>query len=271
MNATKKMKQKLSFLTKADILVLFVLFFVISLRILSVKVFFQKDTYLTVELIASGGEWWWGVPPPYFWNIEPIKKGIVEYDVLKRPLVEIVDVVKHDQDNRSYVWMKARLRVRKNKLTGKYLFRQSEVHIGKMINIYPNNVSIVANVVGIEGINQFNKESPKLIALEWRRIEPWRADAIQVGDTMKDSNGKIIAEVLEKKAQVAEESTTDYLGNILVSPNPLRRDVFLKMKIQTTESEGRFFFSFYQKLETGLELFIPLSKTSLHAVVTSVE
>lgn len=259
------------FLTKADFLVLLTIFFIIAFGILSVKFFFQKDTYLTVELMATGGEWWWGVPPPYYWNVEPIRKGGVEYDVLKKPLVEILDVVKHDQDNRSYVWIKARLRVRRNKLTGKYNFRQGEVQIGKMITIYPNNVVVIASVVGIEGVNEFRKESTKIITLEWKRIEPWRADAIQVGDTMKDDNGEIVAEVLEKNTHLAEESTTDYLGNIRVSHNPIRRDIFLKMKIKTIESEGRSFFSFYQKLETGLELFIPLSKTSLHAVVTSVQ
>lgn len=264
-------EKKRTLLNRFDILI--GILFLCSIVILAVvyKFVVQKDKYVTVELLAAGGEWWWGTPPPFYWLTNAIQKGAIEYDIMHKPLVEILDVVKYDHDQRSFVWMKARIKVAENRRTGKYNFRQTQIEIGRTINISPNNISLIANVVGIEGVNNLGSESSQVILAKWYSVHPWRADAIHVGDTMKDDKGNTVAEILEKSVTLAETTTTTYLGETRATVDPLRRDVLMKIRLKTLNVEGVNYFTFYQVVKVGMGLYIPLSGTSIEPVVIGIE
>ena len=259
------------FFTKLDLFVLLIALSVITGVVLTIKLVFQKDTYITVDLIASGGEWWWGTPPPYYWNTDPLKKGAIEYDVLRKPLVEILEVTKFDNDVRKVVWMKARIKVLKNIRANSYTFKQQSVAIGKTIIIAPNNISIVANVVGIEGIEQENRKETRIITVKKYKMRQWEADLLEVGDVMKDDKGEILAEVLEKKVEPTEFVTTTWLGEPLLKRDPLWKDVTLKLRILVTVQDNSDYFNFYQFIQAGEAIHIQLSKYILDIQILRVE
>jgi hypothetical protein len=236
-----------------------------------VKQVVLKDTYITVELLASGGEWWWGTPPPYYWLYPRLVKGAKEYDVLKKPVVEILDIVYQGQDNRKIAWMKARIKVKKNYRTETYTFKQQLVQVGKTITIVPNNVSVVAQVIGIEG--QESLWNPEQVVVYGRllKVRQWVADAIVVGDTMKDNEENVVAVVLEKKVEQAEIVTETWLGEPLLRRDPLEFDVTVKMRIRAQRDGDMLYFNFYQPVQPGQEIDVQLSGITIKPEITEVK
>jgi hypothetical protein len=266
-----KKKGDQPFITKFDIAVLIALVGVFLCMGVLVKFVFQKEDYVTVELLATGGEWWWGVPPPYYWNFENLSKGAVEYDVLRKPLVQIIDIEKYGHDNRKFTWIKAKLKVTKNIRTGTLSFRQYPLQVGKTINIAPNNIMVIANVVAIEGIGSFFNKHERVITARMVEKRKWAADAVEVGDVMKNSKGEVIAEILDKTDIPSETTTVNWLGEALLKKDPVFHDVILKIKIMVLEAGGQDYFNFYQIIQPGVAVNIQLSKTTIEPFIVSVD
>ena len=260
------------FITRLDIFLLLILLSLFITAGVVVKFVFQKDQYINVELLATGGEWWWGVPPPYYWNFQDLKPGAKEFDVLTKPIAEVLEIEQYGHDNRKFTWIKARLKVSKNTRTGALTFRQFPLQVGKTITISPNNVMIIANVVSIEGHTPFFNKKERVITAKMLEKRKWIADAVVVGDVMKNSKGEVVAEVLEKQDEPAETITTNWLGEPLLKRDPLYRDVTLKIRIMVLRSDdGLEYFNFYQILQPGVGINIQLGKTYIEPYVTAIE
>lgn len=267
MKETKSPKKK--FLTRIDIAILICIIAVLAAVGVIVKLVLQKDTYITVELLASGGEWWWGVPPPYYWNGRDVKAGMKEYDQLSKPIVEVLDVVKYNEDNRSFMWIKARLKVTRNYLTKEYIFQQETLQIGRTINISPGNVSLIGNVVGIEGVGSIWKTQYIQLTSKAQMIKPWESDAVHVGDTVKDNNGDLVVEVLDKQVDGADIMTTDWQGNALHKKSPILQDMTLTMKVRVIKNAGQYFFNYYQPIAIGTSMRVQFASTAIDSNIQS--
>lgn len=265
----KKITSK--FITAADAFIIISILCVVLIIGVVVKYVLQKDTYVTVELLASGGEWWWGVPPPYYWNTEGIVVGAKEYDAFNKPTSEVVDVVKYGEDDRKFVWMKVRLKTQKNSLTKEYVFRQESLQIGKTIHIAPNNVSIIGQVVGIEGVGSLWKTEYLLVTGKALQIKPWESDAIVVGDKLFDNNGRLVAEVVDKSVDFSDMTATTWTGDVLAKKNPLLRDVVVTLRLRTIKNGDRYFFNYYQPISIGGRIRIQFRNSSFEINIMSKE
>jgi hypothetical protein len=240
--------------------------------VVAVKYIFQKEQYITVELLATGGEWWWGVPPPYYWNFQDLKQGAIEYDVFRKPFVEVLAIKQYGYDNRKYTWIKARLKVTKNTRTNALTFRQFPLQVGKTITISPDNIMVIANVVSIQGQEQYFKKTERVIVAKILKERSWIADSIVVGDVMKDNDGEIIAEILEKKDEPSETVTTNWLGEPLLKRDPLYRDITLKIRLAVLPTpDGQEYFNFYQIVQPGENLDIQFSNVAIQPQIFSIE
>lgn len=246
------------FFTKLDFLIIGVILSVLLSVYLSVKLVFQKEKYITVEMVTSGGEWWWGTPHPFYWNILPLKAGDTEYDLSRKPMFEILDIKKYSVDNRVMGLIRAKVRVKENKITKTYSFKQTRVEIGKTIGVSLNNISVIGQVMAIDGISKFS--DPKYVTAvgRMRSIRPEEADNIVVGDTIKDYDGHIIAEILDKKETPAVETTVDWSGNILKRPNPVNRDVDFKFRVEVRDDGYQLYYQYYQVIKDGISVRLEL-------------
>lgn len=235
------------------------------------KVLLQKDTYITAELFASGGEWWWDNPEPPYWLTDPVQPGDKEYDPQGNVLVEVLDTRKFEAGDRKMLWMKVKLKVTPQDRAKQYRFRREPIQIGSLVYVAPNNVRIFTNVMSLEGIEDNRTESQKIITIKEYEMFPWHADSIQVGDQMKTDDGKILAEVLEKQVVFSEMITTDDRGNVYTRANPLRRDVTLKIRAVTTESQGVNYISYFQPVKIGFYLWFPFEKTNISGNIITIE
>lgn len=264
-------RNKKPFIGKLDTLVVIVFLTIILVGGLVIKLVLQKDTYVTVEMLASGGEWWWGTAPPYYWNITPLKKGMKEYDVTKKTLVEVLDVVTYGTDNRKFVWMKARLRVKKNIRTGVYTFKQTEAQVGKILTIAPGNIMLIGQIISIEGMKSPWNRKDIIVLTKIPKKYQWEADAVEVGDVMKDNNGEVVAKVLDKNVVPYEEATTDWRGEMFLKENPLFKDIVLKIQLNVIEDGYMKYFNFYQPVQPDQEITIQLSKITIQPKVMKIE
>lgn len=258
------------FITRIDIGILVVVIMLLSSLGVVVKLVLQQDKYITVELLAAGGEWWWGVPPPYYWNSKDLQVGSKEYDSIRKPIVEILDVVKYDEDNRSYMWIKARLLVTHNYLTKQFTFRQETLKVGNTIHIAPNNISIIGNVVGIEGFGTIWGSEYVTVTGRAQNIDPWEADSLRAGDKILDNKGDLVAEVLDSRVELADVMTMTWTGEALQKKNPLLRDVNLTVKMRVMRNENLLFFNYFQSVGIGNKVRIQFPKIAVEINVMSV-
>jgi hypothetical protein len=260
--------------------IFFVLFglVILALVVLGLRIVLEKETYVDVELFASGGEWWWNIPDPPYWLTDPVQKGAIEYDPQGRKLVEVLDTVKFESGERKRLWVKARLLVTGSKKSGKYRFRQEPLEIGQVIYIAPNNIRINCNVMWVEGVESYREESEKIITLLVEDKPLWYVDSIKVGDVMKDDEGKIIAEVLSKKVEPGELikwNVEDWDiksgGEVQARLNPERKNITLEVKMKTIKSRNRDYFSYFQPLKIGFWIWIPFEHMNVNGTIIDVD
>ncbi len=259
-----------TFLTRTDVIILLCIVMLLGVMGVAVKLVLQKDTYVTVELLASGGEWWWGVPPPYYWNARDIVIGAKEYDSFRKVTSEVVDLVKYGEDDRRFMWLEVRLLAKKNMLTKTYSFKQETLQIGKTIHLSPNNVAIIGQIVGIEGVGRMWKTEYVEVQGKVRHIEPWEADAIKPADKVFDNKGQLVAEIQEVRVENSDVMTTTWTGDTLVRKNPLLRDVTTKMKLRVMKDDSMRYFNFYQPVEIGNNIRIQFPETAIEFNIMSI-
>jgi len=262
---------KKPFFTKFDFFLVIVGLTTLLMIVVGVKFFLQKEEYIEIEMITTGGEWWWGTPNPYYWNILPVEDGAIEYDISRQPLAEILEIRKLSTDNRTLAWMKVRLKAKKNVRTNAYTFKQNKVEIGKTIAISPNNTSVIGQVIAIQGVGQLGETENKIITAKIYAIRQEQADPIKVGDVFKDDKGNVVAEVLEKVVEPAEEVTPTWQGELLLKRNPLVKDVTLKIRLVVQRQENSLFFNYYQLIQEGLAVNLQLSNTSIEPFIIKIE
>ncbi|MBP9814112.1 hypothetical protein KBC80_02860 [Candidatus Woesebacteria bacterium] len=267
----REIEKKPRFITRLDVFILLAVLGLFLTAGIVVKYVFQKEYFVTVELLATGGEWWWGVPPPYYWNSQTINPGAKELDVSRKPLVEVLDVEKYGHDDRKFMWVKARVKITKNTRTGAMYFKQFPLNIGETITIKPNSTMIVGNVVGIEGVKSYWNESERIIHARLRLQMPWVADAITVGDVMKNNKGVTIAEIVDKKVENAEIITTDWRGEPLHKRDPLQKDITLAIKMRVLKDGNFEYFNFNQNIQTDQRVKIQFQNITIEPTVLTVE
>ena len=267
----QEIEKKPRFITRLDVLILLIVLGLFLTAGVVVKYVFQKEYFVTIELLATGGEWWWGVPPPYYWNSQTINPGAKELDVSRKPLVEVLDVEKYGHDDRKFMWVKARVKITKNTRTGAMYFKQFPLNIGETITIKPSSTMIIGNVVGIEGIKTYWNESDRTIRARLRLQMPWVADAIVVGDVMKNNKGVTIAEIVDKKVENAEIITTDWRGEPLYKRDPLQKDITLTIKMRVLKDGNFEYFNFNQNIQTDQRVKIQFQNITIEPTVLTVE
>lgn len=259
------------FFGKIDFLIIGAILSILLIVFLSVKLVFQREKYITVEMVTSGGEWWWGTPHPYYWNVLPMEKGDVEYDVNKKPIFEILDIKKYAIDNRLMGIVKAKIKIKENILTHSYSFKQTKVEIGKTIGVSPNNTSIIGQVIAIDGVNKFS--NPEYVVVTAKLYNIWAEEAanIIVGDTVKDSDGHVVVEILNKTELPSLKSTVDWKGNLLKKHDPVTKDVDLTFRVEVRKEGDLWYYQYYQVIKRGISVRLELENTTIEPYIINIE
>lgn len=219
------------------------------------RLFFSKPTYVYAKAKVSQGLWWAATAKPPIWLVKAIKKGDVETDLVGKPIVEVLSV-------RSYPWwgsdqfdvyLTLRLKVSKNKKTGKYNFKRSALGVASPIELEFSSVQLSGTVTELSD-RPFEEHSiEKTLTLTKKYAYPWEFDAIHIGDSYFDGEETVFT-IVDKAETETRTLTEDLFGNYPVVAPEQKRYIVVRARIKAREINGQLFLGPEQKLNLGKSL-----------------
>ncbi|MBU3956708.1 DUF4330 domain-containing protein [Patescibacteria group bacterium] len=268
-----KIKKTQQFLSKAKRLIkkigvfeLLIGFLILLVLILVMVQLRSKEQWVKAEVKISASSWWqaYFTAPPY-WLGESIKVGDKEFDPQGKVVAEVLSVrihelstLQHQEPTRKDFYLTLNLRVSKDRRTGKLKFKNQPLEIGGPIELHLTNTYASGLVTFVEGVPDERETKGLIIKGVWANTVPWDAEAIPVGGRMMDGMGNVVAEILEKRIELAEKTVETWDGRLVTSRDPLKRDIYLKIKLLTKKQGENFYFHEDQKVKIGETLFIQL-------------
>lgn len=238
----------------------------------------NRDRWITIEFkVTLAPVYSFGVPDsPPSWLTEKFTIGDVQYDSLGQKNLEITNIRSWGWGYRQ-TWVTAQVKAKYKPSQKKYTFQYQPLEVGRAIDITINGTQIHGVVTSVEGTSDNRPRydivvDSRLLQNDGyqRGVEAWIADAFEQGETMKDLNGNILAEVLKKEVRPAERIITTDNGSVFLGSDPLRKDVFLSLKLKVTKDNDTYFFLEDYPIKVGIGLPIFLNKTQLGPIITQV-
>lgn len=256
--------------------------FVILLGLIFLALFiFKEERWIKVEVRVAPGEWWWGSEKPPYWLTDMIKKGDEQYDSLGRKTAEILDIKSYEWGGeRKIVYLTLNLRAEVDKRRKKLKFNHQPLEIGGPIDLELERVGVQGLVTFIEGVPDTRVWEEKIVearVTHWSEIFPetlgmfpWRAEAIKIGDEMKDTQGRVVAEVLDKKVKPAEKIVVTEGGGVFIRQDPIKKDVILTIKLKTVKQEGVNYYLDNLKVKVGTTVLLALPEIDIWPEITKI-
>lgn len=279
----EKIKNRLSRLTLFDRVFIFLILVAISVF---AYIFFRKSTYV-ITVIKVGEETiqyqpWNRGAGTRAWFSNMFYKGLKEEDGLGRIMAEVVDIRSFDTDpNLKDVYLKTRLRVVYNRASDQYTFKGRPVLAGSTIKLNLDELLVDGLITYVEGAKD-PREKVKLLVetqlreetstyLETSGTREYIADALSVGDEIKDDQGNIIVKILGKRVENAKRTVTTSDGRIVVGANPLRKDVYFTLDVNAIKIQNRYYLFDDVPILVGREIPLNTGAVSIWPEVTKIK
>lgn len=251
--------------------------------IVFIFLFFRKSTYLTVVVSVKDDSSfynnWWGDEGVKYWFASYFQKGQKERDGFGRSQAEVLNVYSYDRTaTNKNVYLEVRLKTVYVRSTDSYTYKGSPVLVGSTIKLNLDKAYAEGIISNIEG--SYNDLSKRKIIVEAQLREEnstflgtagtkeYVADAIKVGDVVKDSNGTTIMRILDKKISPAETTITTNIGQVLRGFDPVKKDVFLTIEIEADKVEEKYYFLYDIPILIDQPIPINTTTVSIFPVVT---
>lgn len=226
---------------------------------ITVKVNDESVTFQSWRYLGEGTR-------PWFAHL--FRVGQKEKDGTGRSVAEIIGVRSFDTSPpKKVVYLDVRLKALYNRASGQNTFRGKPVLVGSPIRLALDDMMVEGLVTGINGKPDTRKRERLLVETEIREENPvyaelsgtkqYVADAISVGDTFSDDQGRPIVRVVGKSVTDAERAVTTADGRIVVQTNPLRKQVVLTLDVEATVIGNRYYI--YDDIPVLIGLAIPIN------------
>jgi len=235
--------------------------------------FFRETSNLTVTVyITEQNPLQIGSNPPY-WLAEALKAGSKEKDASGKVKAEVVSVISYPvEGDRRITFFTVKLETVFNPKQNQHSFKGRSVAVGSPIELSLDGVFLEGVVTQTQSEQeiQVSPSSEKIVSAkllyEFQQqgtsqpgVDDWIPNSFSVGDEMKDSTGKIIAQVISKNVQPADLVFTTNDGQVLVKKHPFKKVVDLRLKVQVKNVAGTDYFldSIPIRVGNDLPLFLP--------------
>lgn len=260
--------KKLTSLTLIDylgILIIFGIILFITFRFSRKEAMVLVD--LTFERTTIGNNFF----PPEYWQATKILPGDVVYNSLgnKIAIIKTVKQLPWRGGSRLYTYLTIEMAALYHEANRSYSYEGKPLAIGQNFNFLIGNTSYVGVVKNIYVGNNPSTEKAKQTAsvqLYCRGYEPWHAEAIQ-HLSVKDQNGKVMAEVADATITPAQVAIETADGRIVEGRHPFKKDLDLKIKLYDLDCADKnlCFYNETQSFSIGSELWLDSGKTWLGA------
>lgn len=262
---------------------------VISYMVFAFACFISAFSYIVwapgaqyVDVVVRAAEKdliWLDNGSPRIVSSDAIKAGAEEKDMFGRLVARVErvtsfrqPVVESSYAGKKTVYITVKLRARYNAKTGQYSYQGTTLDTGEWVRFAVRSVVINGLVLSRPGSTvgeyEYKTVNARLVSegpfvyepfSETTGVDRYTADAIHVGDEAKDSNGTVLAKVLEKTVIPASVITTDQYGNIYQKAHPRKVDVFLKIRVAVRKLGDEYMFldTLPVKVNRPVPLFLP--------------
>ena len=227
-------------LTYFDILALSVLF------VLALAFFFffsRKVEYITIRVKVTDQDVLYAQTQPATWYANRFEVGDTEKDTLGRVTAEIVGVERFNvSSDRKALYLDLKIRALFDSRSKLYSAKGKSLNFGTPLRFNFSKVtfdSLVTDSPSIEMQKDLKVVDKKVVALlrgikpEEITIEPLVIQSVKKGDKVMNSNGEVLAEVLDVKIRPAERVTQTDKGELLLRADPLYKDALFTLNIRT--------------------------------------
>lgn len=193
-----------------------------------------------------------------------LRKGHVEYDLLKRPTAEILGVKYYNVLGTSTstfdVYLQLKLKTNLNKKTKRYTFKRFPLAIGALVPLEFPTYQMIGGVVDLSEKKPNDKYVEKIITLQklgaYQKDSPYVFENIKVGDRYFDGTDYVF-EVLEKKLNKSVLAVTNNLNaEVYERTVDTTQHIIVKAKVKLKEKNGRLLFAEEQILTPGASMSV---------------
>lgn len=252
----------------------------------------KKERQVVVKVYEESVVWPNKGVSPWFANL--FYQGMEEKNSLGKPMAEVVGVRSYDTEPaKKAVYLTLKLKTVFTPGERQYTYKGKNVLIGSTISLFLDQVFVEGLITDIE---EFKKPYPQVKLIvnakiikqdptfpETTGVDPYIAAAINQGDQIKDSLGKAVLKVTDKKVEAADKIVVTDRGEVFLQKDPVKKDVYLTLEVLASKINNRYYFFDDIPILIGESIPIHLDKISLYynpsysivtssySIVTSVE
>jgi len=247
-------------------------------------IFFRKSSYIAVTVKVGEDniryEPWVQETGTRVWFSQLFYQGMRETDGLGRTMAELSSLRSYDTlPSRKAVYLTLSIRAVYNRASNQYTFKGKPLVVGSPIKLYLDRLLVEGLVTSVEGVNdprerqeliveaKLKEENPSF--LETSGVENYIAEALTVGQRIMDSDGNVAIEIISKKSENAKRLVTTSDGRVIIQTSPLRKDIYLTLKINALKLGGRYYL--FDDTPVLIGASIPLNTDLLSLPIERVE
>ncbi len=238
------------------------LFIAVAILVIStalIKTATSESDYIYAKVKISQGYWWTSTQSPNVWFINSLKAGDVEYGLLGKPIVEVLELrhyptMSFPKYQTQYdIFLTLKLAVNVNTKTQKYVFKRSTIGVGSPIELEFPSAQISGSVIEISKALPKNRLVEKDIIITKKQGFPWEVEAIKIGDEQFDGE-EVVFKVTAKQALATSRIDINPYGNVNLGLRDPRRYITVRGKIKVREKGDLLIFGEEQVVAPGAEL-----------------
>lgn len=216
-----------------------------------VYIFFRKTTYLTVTIKVGQDSVTYQNPGVKAWFGQLFSIGMTEKDGLGSTRAEVLKIYSFDSEPQyKAVYLTTKLKVVYNRASNQYTYKGYPVLVGSTLRLYLDRLLVDGMVTNVEGMRDPRRSVKLLVKAQLREETPvfpetsgtkaYVADALHMGDEVKDDQGNVVIKIIDKTTENAKKIVSDN-GRLLALPDPLKKDVYLTLQIDATVTNGKYY------------------------------
>lgn len=278
---TDRIKQYLNFLKRLSVFDWLVIFVVLMGLAFFSQFIFKEEKWIKIEVILAPREVLKGTEGLPYWLTDVIRKGDKQYGNLGKIEAEVLDVFAYElPGGRKISSLVLGLKVSINRNKQKYIFNNRPVQIGERIDLAVGNIGVQGLITYVEGVSDTRTWEEKIIEAKVTRyeevfpetlgIDPWLAEAVKVGDQVIDTQGRVVGEIMEKRAVPSQKIVTTADGRVLIRQDPIKKDVTLVVKLNTLKQNSVNYFLNIYPVKVGSIIFLPLKEIDITLEITKI-
>lgn len=233
-------------------------------------IFFRKSAHLTVTIKVGSDNVLYESNGIQSWFSQLFYTGMTEKDGLGTTRAQVLKVYSYDTSpTRRAVYLTTKLKVVYNRASDQYTYKGYPVLVGSTLRLYLDRMLVDGLITHVEGMRDPRERKTLIVKTQVREetsvfpetagTKDYIANALLVGDEIKDGQGNTIIKILDKQVEDAKKTVTTSDGRILLQSDPVKKDVYLTLQIEAIKMNNKYFL--FDDVPIQIGIGVPFEST----------